>query len=102
MKQNSIIELREALEVWRISRTSFYGRINADAPNFDPECPRPFPLGDGPNSKRAFTAADVQSYLDVIVQRGRAKAEQSAAEARERAKVLVTARTARRTARTGE
>lgn len=97
-----IIELREALKTWNLGKTSFYSRINPHSANFDPECPRPFPLGDGANAKRAFEAADVERYLEVIVQRGRARAQASAAAAREVAAQLVAARKQRRAANAGE
>lgn len=105
MHQNTVaalIELNSALPAWGIGRTSYYARINAASPTFDPACPTGLQLSDAANAKRYFTAEEVAEYQRALLDRARARAAERTAASAEVAANLVTARRARRAANAGE
>ena len=74
MHQNTVaalIELNSALPAWGIGRTSYYARINAASPTFDPACPTGLQLSDAANAKRYFTAEEVAEYQRALLDRAR-------------------------------
>lgn len=98
MKNNSntIVLLAEALQEWRMRKTSYYLRANPDSAQYDPDLPCAFPLGSAVNSPRAFTREEVDGYTEILVRRGKeAVACEAAKAAKERANLLVAARRAR-------
>lgn len=103
MPQNTIaalIELNAALPAWGIGRTNFYARINPASPTFDSACPVGLQLSDAANAKRFFTAEEVADYQRILLDRARARAAERSAASAAVASSLVTARRARRAART--
>lgn len=105
MPQNhvsALIELNAALPAWGVGRTSYYARINAASPTFDPACPTGLQLSDAANAKRYFTSEEVAEYQRILLDRARARAAERTAASAEVAANLVTARRARRAANAGE
>ena len=103
MHQNTVaalIELNAALPAWGVGRTSYYARINPASAIFDPACPTGLQLSDAPNAKRFFTQEEIAEYQRVLLDRARARAAERSAASAEIAANLVTARRARRAART--
>lgn len=102
MPQNHIsalIELNAALPAWGVGRTSYYARINAASPTFDPACPTGLQLSDAANAKRYFTSEEVAEYQRTLLDRARARAAERTAASAKVASSLVSARRARRAAR---
>lgn len=84
-----------------IGKTKYHACINPDSPSFDPDMPRTIPLGNSPNSPRAFLTHELAAYIELLVTRARGSTSYLEAGTAHAAK-LVAARQSRRAAHQGE
>lgn len=83
MTKTHLVALREALPTWKCERTSYYANIDSSRSVFDTECPIGFQVGDRANSKRAFTASEVEIYATLLIERDRTRTAPPNAAARQ-------------------
>lgn len=61
--QDQAIRLPEVLSIVGISKSTWYARLNARLPSYDPRVPKPFKLGTSDRSPSAWWRSEVMAYV---------------------------------------
>lgn len=59
------IRLPAVLDLFGVSKSTWYARLNRRSKTFDPRAPQPFKLGPSPNSPSVWWRSEVMAYLKV-------------------------------------
>ena len=91
-KQYTIVPFAEGLRQICRGRTSYYQAIKPESPHYDPALPLTVPVGNAPNSPRAFVQAELDAYVAAVVNRARNEASDRLNAAKERSRLMIKAR----------
>lgn len=91
-KQYTIVPFAEGLRQICRGRTSYYQAIKPESPHYDPALPLTVPVGNAPNSPRAFVQAELDAYVVGIVERARNADSERLDVATKRANLMLKAR----------
>lgn len=58
------IRLPEVLHILGIGKSSWYQRLNARSPSYDPSAPQPFKLGNSERSPSVWWHSEIIAYLE--------------------------------------
>jgi predicted DNA-binding transcriptional regulator AlpA len=58
------IRLPEVLHILSIGKSSWYQRLNARSPSYDPSAPQPFKLGNSERSPSVWWHSEIIAYLE--------------------------------------
>ncbi|CAG4968506.1 helix-turn-helix transcriptional regulator [Novilysobacter luteus] len=59
------IRLPDVLHILSIGKSSWYQRLNARSPSYDPLAPKPFKLGNSERSPSVWWYSEVIAYLEI-------------------------------------
>jgi len=90
--QYALTPLADGLRQICRGRTSYYAAIKPESPHYDPALPLTVPVGNAPNSPRAFVQAELDAYGVGIVERARNADSERLDVATKRANLMLKAR----------
>jgi hypothetical protein len=100
MNKHTLISFLDGLRRLHVGKTKYYTLTTPSSPSFDPDVPGTIPVGTAPNSPRVFVEAELDDYINKLIDRARSdsagQARQSQASAA-LARKMVAARQSRRT-----